>query len=348
VGFRIRGTRRRYVGVAVTLFVVAALETTGASPANADADSDAVVVDATNGTGRAVTPGRSCDDVGGEGPEDDGAGAYWHYEYGAPVTGSSRLGNQPTEVLVHLDLHSDQQQFPNVSGDPYADGVNPTAFLQGSESHASYLTDRGSIKVRLTSGSCASPTLAFDGSTASGTGTWAVDAGGGEGAYRDVTGNGTFSIGGAEVNPGGDNALQLTFNGSFTVPNPGLQVEFLGSYWGGLGTDYLTRRVTTVYRITNNGPGDSYGGVVTGITDLTSGITPMIGTPIALNDLRAGESQELTFRHQMSLLTGPCKLLILNCQFDTRFDVNLPDALDNPHSLTATVHGTAPTLPPPL
>ena len=307
--------------------------------ASAGTVSGGIAVDTANGSGRSVTPGRSCDD--------GGTGAYWHYEYGDELA-TSLIGNLRTEVLVHLNLHSDEQRFPNVTGDPYPNGTNPTAFLQGTESHASLLTDRGSIKLRLASGSCDAPSLAFDGSNASGTGTWEVDTDSLAGAYEDVTGSGTFRIRNAEVNPGADNALALDLNGSFTVPDPSLRVEVVETYWGGLGTDYLTRRVTVVYRITNTGPGDSYGATITGVTDLTSGITPMVTTPIAIGDLRSGESRQIHYRHQMGLLNGPCRLVILGCDFQTRFNVDLPDAFDQSHASTATVAAEAPNLPPPL
>lgn len=311
----------------------------GGAEASAGTVPVAMSVDSDNGTGRVVTPGRSCDD--------GGAGAYWHYEYGDELP-SSPVSARPTDVQVHLDLHSDEQRFPNVSGDPYPNGTNPTAFLQGNESHASMLTERGSVKLRLASGSCDSPTLAFDGSNASGSGTWAVDPNAVTGAYEGVTGNGTFTIVNAEVNPGADNDLRINFNGSLTVPNPSFKVEVVRTYWSGLGTDYLSRRVTVVYRITNTGPGDSYGARITGITDLTTGVTPMIGTPIEIGDLRAGETYDIQFRHQMSLLSGPCKLIILGCVFQTRFNVSFPDAFDQPHAFTGTVTSKAPDLPPPL
>jgi hypothetical protein len=309
--------------------------------ADAQTSTGPVTIEAANGSGRSVTPGRSCDD--------GGTGAYWHYEYGDDLAATSILGaDVPVEGLVHLDLHSDEQRFPNVTGDPYPDGADPTAFLAGTESHASLLTDRGSIKLRLSSGDCDVPTLAFDGTTASGSGTWEVDTDSVSGAYRSVTGSGTFSMPSAEVAPGSDNALRLVLDGSLSIAEPQLQLQVLGTYWGQLGTDYLSRRVTVVYRVTNTGPGDSYGGRVTGVTDLTTGATPLVTTPFDLGDLRSGESREFRFRHQFSLLTGPCRLVILGCTFQTRFNVDLPNAFDQPHAFTATVTAKAPTLPPPL
>ena len=217
---RMRAERRRHWRLRDLMIasVCTAVVALGGPAADAQTATGPVVIEAANGSGRSVTPGRSCDD--------GGTGAYWHYEYGDDVAATSLLGaNVPVEGLVHLDLHSDEQRFPNVIGDPYPNGANPTAFLSGTESHASLLTDRGSIKLRLSSGSCDAPSLAFDGGTASGSGTWAVDTESVSGAYRSVTGNGTFSMPVAEVNPGADNALRLILNGSLSIAEPDLRLE---------------------------------------------------------------------------------------------------------------------------
>lgn len=295
-------------------------------------------------------PGRPCE----PGPN-GGTGAYWHYEYGddlAPGVFSSLAG----ELLVHLDLRSDVQDFQNVGG-IYAGGVDPTGFLGGTESRASILNDRGSVKLRLASGDCENPSLDFDGSVASGTGTWSVDSG--AGAYRDVKGAGTFTMT-AEVNPGADNSLALDLDGNIVLPIPELDVTVVRTFWGGLGTDYLTRRVSVVYNIANVGDGDAFGVVVTDIENPPgSGVTPMIGNNFAapLGDLpacrpdgsnRSQCSASITIRHQISALEGPCTLVILGCEFDTTITADLPDALDVSHVQSDTVRPRAPDLPPPL
>jgi hypothetical protein len=335
VGRAQRGERRRCTpGTGLVLLAVLLAATAAAPAAGAASYPVAISVEAINGTGRSVTPGRAC--------EDGGAGAYWHYEYGGVVP-AGRFGAQPAEALVHLDLHSNLQRFPNVDG-PYDPGSDPRAFLQGVESHASLLNERGSVKVRLASGTCGAPTLSFDGSDAGGAGTWEVVSG--TGSYREIAGSGTFSLE-AEVNPGADNRLALDLDGELVIDEPSLQVEVVQTYWGSLGTDYLSRRVSVVYRITNQGPGDSYGASITGLTNPTPGVSPLTGTPIPLGDLAAGESRQLTVRHQLGLLE-PCALVILGCRFQTQFTVDLPDALDAPHLHTATVPARAPDLPPPL
>lgn len=316
-----------------------------APAASAEPSPADITVAAADGRGRSVSPGRSCSD--GEGAM-QGTGAYWHYEYGAGLA-PGQFSALASEALVHLNLHSDTERYQNVDG-IYPDGTNPSAFLQGNESHVSLLNDRGSVKIRLRSGTCSAPTLAFDGSVASGAGTWEIESG--AGAYRDITGvpgadnDGTFELE-AEVNPGADNALTLNLDGTFDLPVPSLDVSVVRTYWGSLGSDYLTRRVSVVYRVTNAGPGDAFGSVVQAITS-EPGARPMISPPIPLGDLQEGASVDITVRHQLALRGEPCNLVILGCTFDTVFLVNLPDALDRPHVLSDVVTAEAPVLPPPL
>jgi len=324
--------------VAFALFVVGA---PSASAATNPGPPGGISVVAFDGSGNSSTPGRSCSD--GTGAE-QGTGAYWHYDYGADLAPNS-FSKLDSTSRVHLDLHSDTQRYQNASG-AYAAGS--TAFLQGGESHLSILNQRGSVKVRLHSGTCTAPTLAFNGSNASSApdgGTWEVDTG--SGAYRDITGSGTFTLTNAEVNPGADNALNLTLKGPFTVPDPSLKLEVANSYWGGLGTDYLTRRVTVQYRITNTGPGDAFGASLVSTASPTSGVTPLGPTPQQLFDLPAGASQIVQVRYQLAGISPPCRV-ILACVFQTSATVSLPDAFDVPHTFAATVTTTAPTLPPPL
>lgn len=336
-GRRRRAARSRRLRLPLIATLVVLVVAAASTPAARGATNPVAITVATqNGRGRLVTPGRPCDD--------GGTGAYWHYEYDAALAPGVFSG-LAAEALVHLDLHSDTQDVQNVDG-VYPDGTNPTAFLQGEESHASLLNDRGSVKLRLSSGSCESPTLAFDGSHASGPGRWRVESG--TGAYRDLTGDGTFQLRDAEVNPGADNALSLQLNGAFDLPIPTLAVEVVKTYWDSLGTDYLSRRVSVTYRITNTGPGDAFHAVLTSISNPTQGVTPIGNGPIALGDLPAGQFAHVTFRHQFSLLNGPCALVILGCNFQSTLNVDLPDAFDVSHPQSATVGAQAPLLPPPL
>ena len=300
-----------------------------------------MTITSVDGAGNSSTPGRSCSDGTGA---DRGTGAYWHYDYGAALAANT-LSSLESTARVHLDLHSDTQRYQNATG-VYAPGA--TAFLQGNESHASFLNQRGSIKVRLSSGTCDAPTLTFNGSNASGGGVWVLDSG--TGAYRDVTSpGGTFALANAEVNPGADNALSLSLvTGSFAIPDPSLKLEVLKTFWGGLGTDYLTRRATVQFRITNTGPGDAFGATLQSTSSPTPGVTPLGPTPQALFDLPSGKSTIVQVRYQFSLLSGPCALILLNCNFQASATVNFPDAFDAAHVLSATVATKAPNLPPPL
>ena len=84
--------------------------------------------------------------------------------------------------------------------------------------------------------------------------------------------------------------------------------------------------------------------------DATSWVFPLGPVPQNIGDLLAGESTNIAVRYQFTLINGPCKLVILGCQFDTKVSVSMPDALDKadtpPPSRTNSV--TAPTFPPPL
>jgi hypothetical protein len=299
-----------------------------------------VEVRATDGAGTVQHPGRSC--------AEGGAGAYWHYDYGAKLA-PKVFSSLPGDIRVHLDLHSDAVRFPNTGGAYPPPPPGATAFLQGSESHASLLNQRGSLKLRLASGSCASPTLAFDGSVATGAGSWTIGSDGGAGAYRQATGAGTFGLT-AEVNPGADNALTLKLNGTIQVLQPALKVEQVGAYWGGLGIDYLTRRVTVVYKVTNTGPGDSFGARMLSATSPTPGVKALGPQGQPLGDLLANDAQLFTVRYELGLdMPEPCDLVILGCQFDTSVTVRMPDALDVAQNFTASgIRVKAPDLPPPL
>jgi hypothetical protein len=289
---------------------------------------------AENGSGRISTPGLSC--------ADGGEGASWHYDWSASLAPGG--GVVAGDARVHLDLHSD---IVRSTGASLEDGSTPegrTAFLLGSHSLATIVTERGTIRLALQSGSCAVPSMSFDGATFDGDGTWSVARG--TGAYRNATGNGTFEISGT-AEPGADNRLDLTLTGgSLTVLQPSLQVTVVSTYWGGLGTDYLTRRPTVVYRVKNVGPGDAHGARVVGVTAPTSGVTILGPTSAALGDLRAGESRTVPVRFQLGLLS-PC-VLVLACSFNTTLQVDLPNALGAANPQFATVRATAPVLPPPL
>jgi hypothetical protein len=299
-----------------------------------------------NGVGRIQDPGRPC--------SDGGSGQYRHIgiESALPTTPNAVISaSLPAVIRGTFDVHHDGSE---PVGSPVGPPVNNQAFLQGTESHVTLSNQRGSVALRLSSGSCANPTLAYDGLSVGGNGTWTVDPDSTTGSYHPLppnptTGSGTFQLA-LGVAPGADNPWALLLNGQITVPQPGLQVDVVSTSWGNLGVDYVTRRVTVVYRVTNTGPGDTFGAVVTEASSPTPGVTPLGPVPQNLGDLLHGESTTFTVRYAFTLLAGPCQLVILGCKFDTKVSVKMPDVLDKadnpPPSRTNQV--TAPNFPPPL
>ena len=334
-----RAAPRAAFGIALTV----ALVLIAPLPASAGTKSLAVDASGADGVGRIDRPGRPCSEPGG-------IGAAWHYKYetGLPGTVLSSATGPPANLRMHLNLHS------QASGAPQA--VYTNAFLLGSESQAAFSNPRGIVRVNLKSGSgtCATPNLAFNGTTASGTGAW--DIARGTGSFRDVTGSGLFSLIQADVAPGADNPWRIQLGGLLTVPNPDLKVEVLQTYWGFLGADYLVRKVTVVYRITNVGAGDAYGVRLVGASSPTLGVQALGPVPQKLGDLfgdvdgagpKTGDSEVIRVRYQLGVLQ-PCNAVLIGCEFDTRLSVEMPDAFDIPANYAQVTHARAPDFPPPL
>lgn len=359
-----RGRRRGGPGVgalaALLAPAVAGLVLLPVTPAAAvDPFALAFSARGTDGVGRISTPGRPC--------AEGGDGAYWHYDYSAPLAGRTSAGPGvfsalPGELRLHVDLHSEQGETRVTPAGQAAPppSPQPSAFLLAEESHASLINERGTVKLRLRSGECARDklTLAFDGVTASGPGTWSVDPNAATGAYRQATGNGTFGLT-AAVAPGADNPFDLRLDGKIEVLKPSLKVEVADVYWGFLGADYLLRRVTVVYRVTNAGPGDAFAARFVDAASSTTDVTFLGPANQPLGDLLAGESELVKVRYRLGPGNPPCALVILGCQFDTRVKVDLPDALDRPAQTSAAPTGgrcqpardgcvRAPDFPPPL
>lgn len=324
---------RRTVAGALAL---AAVAWPGLAPATAGPVPQPLTIDATgtNAVGRIHSPGRRC--------ADGGSGQYRHSGIEATLP-AGRLGNQPGHLRGTFAVHHDGDE---PVGTPLT-GPAATAFLLGTESHVTLTTERGAVQLRLSAGSCATPTLAFDGTTVSGAGTFALDPVGTTGAYRSATGSGAFTLD-LGVAPGADNPWHLTTSGNLTVLQPALAVEAVSTSWGSLGVDYATRRVSVTYKVTNTGPGDAFGAVANGTSSSTAGVTPLGPTPVALGDLPAGQSTTFTVRYQLGLLS-PCALVILGCRFTTRVTATLPDALDKGTPVTTpNIPVRAPDFPPPL
>ena len=327
----------RATGV-VALLAASALPVATAEPANAGPAPQPLTGSfaGSNAANRIQDPGRRC--------ADGGSGQYRHVSLEQPAS-PLLSASLPGFFRATLDVHHDGDE---PVGTPLT-GSAARAFLQGTESHATISNQRGSVPLRLSSGNCASPSLFFDGTTISGAGTWTIDSGFATGAYRNATGSGTFNVN-SGVAPGADNAWQLKLNGNIAVLQPNLQVDVVETNWGNLGVDYVSRRVTVVYKITNTGPGDAFDTVLTEASSPTAYVSSLGPTPQNLGDLLAGESTNVSVRYQFTLIPGPCKVVILGCPFDTKVSVSMPDALDKADTPppSRTNHVTAPNFPPPL
>lgn len=308
-----------------------------------------ISVQGTNGTGRISAPGRPC--------SEGGDGASFHYGYRSPLA-AGRFSALPAELRLNLDVHAQGQGAPQVS---YND-----AFLLGEESAATLVNERGTVRLALSSGTCAAPTLAFDGIKAydptpkDPTGSWRLQSG--TGSYRGAAGTGSFTLTRADVAPGADNPFTFAMKGSLAVLQPNLTVAPVDSYWGFLGADYLLRRVTVVFRVTNTGEapitGDAFD---VRLKDVTASPASSPGTPTLsgvkvlgpvvqrLGDLVPGQSEDVRVRYELGLTPDePCALVVLSCSFDTTLTLEAGDALDAAAITTRTVRATAPDFPPPL
>jgi len=298
-----------------------------------------------NATGRIWDPGRLC--------SDGGSGQYRHMSVEAPLATTPNAvisANLPGVIRGFFDVHHNGTE-------PIGTPISPAAaqaFLQGTESHVTISNQRGSVQLRLTAGTCANPTLSFDGSTVSGGGSWTIDPASTTGSYHPLpanpsTGSGTFTFT-LGVAPGADNPWTLSLNGNISVPQPSLKLEVVDTSWGNLGLDYATRRVTVTYRVTNLGPGDTFNPVVKTATSPTYGVTLMKNQiPQNLPDLQHGESTTFSLRWQLGVF-APCAKVILGCTFKSTIAVSMPDVLDKATSPPpqVTVSAKAPTFPPPI
>lgn len=297
-------------------------------PPPAQAATVSITASGANGVGRSSEPGLGCA-AGGDGPS-------WHYGY-ETVLPPGRFTSLPTDLRLNLDVHGDALEI----------GPQPqiTGFLKGEESTASLVNERGTVVLRLTDGgSCDHRTAALSPTTASTSGTWAVDRG--SGSFATADGRGTFTVE-AGIAPGADNPWTVDLSGSVTVSTPSLQVTQVDTYWGALGLDYLTRRPTVVLQVTNTGAGDAFGVRLTGAASPTPGVNLLSGAPAELGDLLAGESTEVVLRYQLGLLS-PCAGVILNCRFDVSAATTTVDAFDTPITDVDLVSVSTPLLAPPL
>lgn len=318
--------------------VLAAAETTAVVAQLGQPLPFAIDVLGADGRGRIQSPGRSCDD--------GGAGAYWHHDHEARLAPGA-LTSLPGDLTFLLELHSDVIRRPNSVDLPPAGppGDPPTAFMPPGQSLAVLGNQRGTIRLGLASGTCAAPTLRFNGRSAAGEGEWTIE--GGTGSYEGVAGSGGFAFA-ADVDPGADNPWSITLDGDLQVNQPALEAKVVNTFWGNHGTDYVTRRVSVTYELTNTGAGDAFGARLVTTNSPTPGVTPLGPHDQPLGDLHAGESIQVTVRYQLGLLQ-PCALIILGCDFTTGLTVGWTDALDIASQAVAPpMPVSAPDLPPVL
>lgn len=258
-----------------------------------------ISVSGSNGSG-VTEPGIPC--------ASGGDGASWRYNYSAALTPGD-FSQQPGTLSLALDLHS--EGFEDLAAN---------AWLPPGTNAATITNARGTATLAMTSGTCDSPTISFDGSTASGTGVWSV---GGTGAYRDMTGGGTFALNQAQVGPGSTNPFQLNLSGSVAVPSPVLDVEVARAAWT-RSPDPRTHRALVEYRVLNVGPGDAFGVRVAGNSSPTPGVTPVTALPVQVPDIPAGGSAIVELHYDIA---KPCKA---GCPIETELSINFADALDVP------------------
>ena len=297
---------------------------------------------------------------------------YWHFQSEAPLPPGVVTGPQSTlsgDLRVFADLHSPSHAI-RATPEPVPGPMDDSAFLLPDASRVALSNQRGTVKMKLTSGGCArgAQTLDFDGTTAKTNerpGTWAIASS--SGSYRFAAGSGDFGLE-ANISPGADNPWKLDLRGGIGVLQPALQISVAETYWGRDGVDYAKRQVAVVYDVKNVGPGDSFGTflqaassptqgasliaiIVNGDNLLIDGNTPVGTFPRSLGDLAAGETARVTLKWQLPLPAGnpPCGLVILGCEIDTTLRLRVPDALDvAPPDPSFTLRVKAPNLPPPV
>jgi hypothetical protein len=276
-----------------------------------------------NGSGDAFASSLPC-------PGSTAPVSYWHMGYETALAPGT-FGIDPAELRMRLDVRTDR-----------AGQAGANAWLQGSESTVTIANPRGSIELRLVDGGgCGTPTASIASASVATHGSWTV--GGGTGAYAGVTGLGSFTLA-AGLAPGAANPWTLTLGGALNIQAPDLAVT-ASTYWGGvLGIDFLSRRVTVVYQVKNNGPGYAYGLGLSALSSPTPGVTLSGGVPAVVNDLRPGATATFVVRWQFAPIQ-PC-LIPLGCPFDTKVTLAATDALNPPiTSPPPTLHLVSPILP---
>ncbi|MFI1172792.1 hypothetical protein [Streptomyces melanogenes] len=219
---------------------------------------------------------------------------------------------------------------------PFRVGATQAA-LPGPDARVALTNARGTLALALTSGDCAMPTLSYNGTTVSGSGTWSVvpDTTPAN-AYRGATGSGTFTVT-SDVTPGTGKLWTLNLSGNVTLLQPQVAVT-QRAFWGGIN-NYFTRTLSVEYRIRNTGPGDAFGVKLVDALPTDSRITRLGPVPQTVGAITAGGSARAVVRY---------RVCALSCRFTATTQTFLTDALDaNGHTETVPVAVVVPIAPIP-
>lgn len=244
-----------------------------------------------------------------------------------PLTATRRItGSQSVPAGVFSSLPG-QLAFDL----PVSVGATQAA-LRGTDGRVTLTNARGTLTLALSSGSCAAPSLSYDGVKVSGPGTWTVVADTTPGnSYRGATGSGTFGIVGTDVTVGGGRLWKLNLMGSVDVLQPTLAVTHR-AFWGG-PFNYLSRTLSVEYRIRNTGPGDAFDVVLNDAATSSPGVTRLGPVPQAVGALPAGSERGVVVRYRV------CSIAAIGCRFTSDIQLTVADALDagGPVSFQRTV-----------
>ncbi|MGW6710339.1 hypothetical protein ACWGDE_36360 [Streptomyces sp. NPDC054956] len=214
------------------------------------------------------------------------------------------------------------------------------AALRGNDGRVTLTNARGTLTLALSSGSCATPTLSYDGFTIGGTGTWTVLSDSTPGnSYRQATGSGTFRILDAGISIGAGQPWTLQLSGSVNPLQPAVTVTHR-AFWGS-PFNYLSRTLGVEYRIRNTGPGDAFGVVLDDADTSSAGVTRIGPVPQAVGAVPAGSERSVVVRYRV------CGIAVIGCRFTADVRLAVADALDagGPASFPRTVQ--VPVLPVP-
>lgn len=305
-----RSAARRAAVVLIALLAGAAVAAAPAGAAGRGPDPVNVSASGTNGV---VTSSPGCP----AGPLTDGRTLG-----GSDTLAAGVFSSLPTQLTLNL---------------PFRVGGTQSA-LPPDGTQVTLTNARGSMTVRLDGGGCDAPALSYNGTVASGIGTWEVVPNAtATNAYRGASGSGFFSVN-ADVTPGTGKPWGLDLQGSVSLLQPQVAVTHR-AYWGGLG-NYLSRTLSVEYRIRNTGPGDAFNVKLLDALPTGSGITRLGPVPQTVGAIRSGATASAVVRYRV------CGIAVVGCRFTANTQTSMTDALDgNPHTETVPVAVQVPVTP---